>query len=252
MTRELSFKAYAQCLLRGCMLNFLYTEQGLQSIGFLQAILPGLRSLYKDQAAFAAACARYSRRFNCHLFWAPFLAGSFLHLERSLRQSGAPPDFALSLREAALNSLSAIGDSFFSGSLAVSTTLAFSCLVLLQQPGLVAVLFMAWLLLSLILKAALFHLGLTRGLPALRLLTRLALVNKGEKLKLANAALLLCFLALLSAPAPLLLSLEPSVALERWFLPLGLLLGAGLAASSSRLPRTPAALGLFALIAVLI
>jgi PTS system mannose-specific IID component len=234
------------------MLNFLYTEQGLQSIGFLYALMPGLRDLYRNDRDFAAGCARYSRRFNCNAFWAPFLVGSFLHLECRLSSGESfNRDFMDPLIETTLNTLSAIGDSFFSGSLLVSFILSLSCLALLQETSALAVLLLLWLLLSLLFKVVLFYIGLSRGLTVLSRITGMALVNKGDYLKVLNAVLLAAFLALALWPAPAPLPLSLPSALRFWFLPVLMLLLLDYVVAYLHIARTPV-LAVFFLLSALI
>jgi PTS system mannose-specific IID component len=252
MLPVLSIKSCLKCFLRSGMLNFLYTEQGLQSIGFLYALMPGLRDLYRDDRDFSAACARYSRRFNCNAFWAPFLVGSFLHLEcRMLSEEGLNRDFMAPLIDTTLNTLSAIGDSFFNGSLLVSLILSLSCLVLLQDLSALGPLILLCLFLSLFLKIFLFYIGLSRGLTVLRRITGLNLVNKGDYLKVLNAVLLAAFLALALAPAPGSLPLSFYEALQFWFLPVLMLLLLDYGAARLHIARTPV-LVLFFLLAALV
>ena len=237
---ELSREAYRQCLLRCGMLNFLYTEQGLQGFGFLYSILPGLRDLHQDDAVFAQSCARYARRFNCHALWAPFLAGAFLCQERNFARGGAVPDLTDGLQHTLLNSLSAVGDSFFSGSLLVSLLLGLCCLSVLQLDVVLILVALFWGLLSLTFKLFSFRLGLARGLPFLRQIWALKLADKAVYLKRVNAALLCLFLALALHFSP------QTPVLRGWFIPLGALLLLGLITTRLRLPRLPLAFILFA------
>jgi PTS system mannose-specific IID component len=237
---ELSREAYRKCLLRCGMLNFLYTEQGLQGFGFLYSILPGLRDLHRDDAIFAQSCARYARRFNCHALWAPFLAGAFLCQERNFARGGAVPDLTDGLQHTLLNSLSAVGDSFFSGSLLVSLLLGLCCLSVLRLDVVLVLVALCWVLLGLAFKWFSFRLGLARGLPFLRQIWALKLADKAVYLKGVNAALLCLFLALALHFSP------QSPVLRGWFMPLGALLFLGLISVRLRLPRLLLAFILFA------
>lgn len=240
MDTGISAKTARRCLLRSSMLNSAYNLRGLQSAGFLYAILPGLRELYPDDAALAESCARYSRHFNCHVVWAPFLCGAFLHAERQIASGAMGPETLDAFKETTLNSLSAVGDSFFSGSLMVSLMLSLSCLVLLANPHAVLVFLLLWLLLVLLLKPLTFYLGLARGFSLLRHIRRLNLINKGDYLKLFNGILLAALLALaLSLPLgpPGLETGLPGMA-QSWFLPVGVTIILGYAVARIHLSRS--------------
>lgn len=193
-------KSLFKCFLRSNMPNAAYNLRGLQNLGFTWSMLPGLRELYPAEADFAAACRRYAIFHNCHPFWGPYLTGAFLNTERSIAAGRFDPAQFGPVREAMLNSLSAIGDSFFSGSM---DTLFFLALVLLAGLGLAgpACLFvLVWLLTALGMKIFTFYLGLSRGFQAMALLRRFDLINWGDHLKKAAAIILLVFLAICLRP----------------------------------------------------
>ncbi len=236
----LSAKTYRRCLMRSSMLNFMYTAQGLQSVGFLYSIMPGLREIHTDDAAFAESCARYSRHFNCNIFWAPFLAGSFLHLERQIAKKAVSPDFVIPLQDTTLNSLSAVGDSFFSGSLLVTQMLALACLVMLQGMAAACVLAVIWLVLSLVFKFASFNLGLARGMSMLRYVRGLNLINKGDYLKLFNAVLLAAIMAMATDVGieEAKSQIDFRFVAQAWVFPLGITFLLAYAASRMRVSRS--------------
>lgn len=240
MSTGLSSKTTRRCLCRSGMLNAAYNARGLQSIGFLYAIMPGLREIYPDDEAFAASCSRYSEHFNCHVAWAPFLCGAFLHTERQVAAGTLDPEMIGMLKETTLNSLSAVGDSFISGSLMAGLVLLLSCLVLLGSPQAACVIVLAWLFLALLLKFSTFYLGLARGFNLLRHLRRLNLVNKGDYIKLFNGILLTALLALAlgfpSGPPGAEFGL-PSV-VQSWFLPIGVMVILSYAVARVHLSRS--------------
>lgn len=240
MISGLSIKAYRKCLLRSSMLNFMYTPQGLQSMGFVSSIIPGLRELHKDDAAFAQSCARYSSYFNCNLVWAPFLAGAFLGLERDIANGLILPDFVAPLKDTTLNTLSAVGDSFFSGSLSISGLLILVCLILMGSYPLAITLLFIWLALSVIFKMILFNIGLARGLSVLNIVRRLNLVNKGDYLKLLNAILLATILAVAANITPEMAFSPMGIkkVAELWIYPIVMLFVMGYAVSRMQISRT--------------
>jgi PTS system mannose-specific IID component len=231
------------------MLNFIYTTQGLQSIGFLYSILPGLRELHKDDQAFAQSCARYSKHFNCNIFWAPFLSGVFLHMEREIASGSIPPNFVTPLKDTTLNTLSAVGDSFFSGSILVTIVLMMACLLVLGNVMASGVLVILWLLGSFVVKFMAFNIGLARGMSVLRYVRRINLINKGDYLKLFNAVLLCAFLAIvMGISSEIVMQPLGIVAItEIWLLPLTMILLLGYSISRVRLSRT---LAIFVIVAV--
>ena len=182
------------------MPNAAYNSRGLQNLGFTWSMLPGLRELYPNDADFAAACRRYAIFHNCHPFWGPYLTGAFLNTERAIAAGQFDQSQFGPIKEAMLNSLSAIGDSFFSGSM---DTLFFLVLVLLTGlgfAGAACLFFLVWLLASLGMKVFTFYLGLSRGFQAMALLRRFDLINWGDHLKMCSAFILLAFLSFALRP----------------------------------------------------
>lgn len=240
MNIGISPKATRRCLLRSGMLNAAYNTRGLQSMGFLYAVMPALREIYPDDEAFAESCSRYSGYFNCNVVWAPFLCGAFIHTERQIAAGSAAAGMVEILKETTLNSLSAVGDSFFSGSLMVSLMLILSCLVLLGSPHAAGVLLPLWLLAVIFLKVVTFYFGLARGFTLLRVIRRLNLINKGDYLKLFNSILLTALLALVlgfpSSPPGAELGLPAVV--QSWFLPIGVMILLSYAVARIHLSRS--------------
>lgn len=239
MDLGLSLKTSRRCLLRSGMLNVAYNARGLQSLGFLYAMLPGLREIHKDDAAFAQSCARYSQHFNCHVIWAPFLCGAFLHSERQIASGTIKPEVVSTFKETTLNSLSAVGDSFVSGSLMVSIMLILSCLILLDNPYAVCCFLLIWLSCMFLLKFFSFYLGLARGFTMLRYIRRMNLINKGDYLKIFNGILLASFLGLALGFPPESAGdgALPSI-VWTWFLPIGVMLLLSYAVARVHLSRT--------------
>lgn len=191
-----------KCFLRSNMINSSYTLHGLQSIPFLYSITPGLAAIYPDKASFYAGCGRYAERHNCHPFWAPFLTGAFLNLERDIATGRITPEFVAPIKDTALNSLSALGDSFFNGSLSVTLFLLCSILMALGHSWAAGTFLVFWLAAALILKLLLFYVGISRGFSALIWIRKLGLNNKGDYLKLLNSVLLASLLALIMSFPP--------------------------------------------------
>lgn len=226
--------------MRSSMLNAVYNSRGLQSLGFLYAIMPGLRDLYPDDGDFAKSCARYSEHFNCHVFWGPFLCGAFLHTEQQISSGVVSEDFVSMLKDTTLNSLSAVGDSFISGSLVVALMLLLSCLVVLNSFHALWIFLLVWLLLALLLKVLGFYLGLARGFALLRQIRQLNLINKGDNLKILNGIMLAAFLAIALGFPPAVEGEGPDFMLvaQSWYLPIGVMVFLSYASTRIHLSRS--------------
>ena len=234
---RLSGRAVFKCLLRSSMINVAYNLRGLQNIGFTYAIMTGLRDLYPDDPSFLQSCRRYAAYHNCHPFWAPFLTGAFLHTEARIATGRLDAELFKPLKETTLNSLSAIGDSFFSGSVETVLFLFFACLLVKSYLGAVCAGLLIWLCCAIAAKAVTFYIGLSRGLAAIGLLRSFNLINIGDYIKIFGALLLVAFLTLaLHAPAAGPLSF-PEV-LWGWVLPVAVLLGMRVLVVRLRCPRS--------------
>ncbi len=189
--QKIPFRILRSCFLRSYLVNAGHNTRGMQNLGFIHAMAPGLEYIHKESGGFSEACRRYVFYHNCHYLWAPLFMGAFLHLESSVAQGLFPPKLLTGLKETTLNSLSGLGDSFFSGSLAISLSLFFCLLIMLGRPGLALALLLLGILACQLFRVISFWLGYTRGLKVLDYLNRLDLINKGDWLKIFNALLLL-------------------------------------------------------------
>jgi len=151
---------------------------------------PGLTALYPDPAARRRAWARYVKIYNTHPFWTPFLVGVFLALESRIARKQFPDTMLDQVKSTVVFTLSAVGDSFFGGSLTVFWALATACLLTAEQTwaafGLGALMFAALNA----FKLGTFILGYRHGFAALTRIRTWDLVNWGRRLKVLNAALL--------------------------------------------------------------
>jgi PTS system mannose-specific IID component len=176
------------------MSNVAYNIRGLQNIGITFSMLPGLREIYPDPRDFAASCRRYALFHNCHPFWGPFLTGAFLNAELGIAEGRHAPEFLKYIKSTTLNSLSAIGDSFFSGSMDVAFCLLFALLCAHNYLAWACYGLLFWLLSALAVKAATFYIGLRRGLGAVSWLKYFHLINLGDYIKIFCAFVLLALL----------------------------------------------------------
>lgn len=182
------------CFFRSYFVSAAYNPRGLQNIGFIYAIEPVLAALYGPGKGLRHARMRYARNYNCHPFFTPLLLGVFLHMEAAIAAGRLEPAVQDSLKDTTANTLSAIGDSFFNGTMLNTWALTVSCLILAGLPVIALLLTLTSFLLLQVLKLATFVLGLRKGMAVLFFLGRLDLINWGERFKYVNALLLTLFL----------------------------------------------------------
>ncbi|MDQ7032189.1 MAG: PTS system mannose/fructose/sorbose family transporter subunit IID [Desulfonauticus sp.] len=193
----MNLKILSKCFLKTYFVNSLFNIKGLQNLGLFYAMDPALKFLYAgDKKALRKARLRYLKLYNSHPFWTPFLVGIFIHLEKLLANNKLHLETYSKLRPTIVYTLSAIGDSFFSGSL-------LPCWALLSAIGLylgwywTTFFFVVILFLGLqVFKLYTFFLGYTQGLQALQTLKKWNLINASQYLKVINTGLILIFVAL--------------------------------------------------------
>lgn len=180
--------------LRTYFVGATFNTKGMQNVGFYQAMDPGLRVLFgHDPLALKRARARYLRHFNTHSFWTPLLAGIFLSMEEKIAAGLMPANVLSKLRLTTVYTLSAVGDSFFSGSFLIFWSLV---AVNLATMGNLWPLVL-WMILSLAalqgFKLYTFARGYAQGLSFLQQLKSWDLINWGQRIKMANGVLLALF-----------------------------------------------------------
>ncbi|MDL2291064.1 PTS system mannose/fructose/sorbose family transporter subunit IID [Desulfovibrio sp. OttesenSCG-928-F20] len=204
MTRGPGARVFLGSFLRSYMIPAAYNHSGLQNISFLYAIEPALFFLHGSGPKLAEARLRYARNYNCHPFFTPLLLGVLLRMEIAIAEGRIEAQVLENVRETTANTLSAIGDSFFNGSLLAFWALATACLVLAGMPLAALSLTASAFFLLQIFKLATFVVGLRKGMSVFPLLRRCDLINWSEHLKAVNAVLLALFLWLaLPDAAPL-------------------------------------------------
>jgi PTS system mannose-specific IID component len=187
---------YLGCFLRSYFVGAAYNPHGLQNIGFLYAVEPALVALYGPGEALRDARLRYSRQYNCHPFFTPLLLGVLLHMEMAIA-AGQLDAFPLNnLKDTTANTLSAIGDSFFYGSLLGLWALSSACLILADMRGMAFGLTALCIFSLQVFKLVTFVMGVNKGMAVLLFLRRLDLINWGDRCKKMNAVLLGLFLRL--------------------------------------------------------
>jgi PTS system mannose-specific IID component len=194
---------YLGCFFRSYFVGAVYNLHGLQNIGFLFAIEPALAALYGPGEALREARLRYAQ-YNCHPFFTPLFLGVLLNMETAIAEKQLDPDLLVNLKDTTAHTLSAIGDSFFYGSLLGTWALSGACLVLAGLQAEVLWLTGLGFLALQFLRLAAFVLGLRKRMAVLFFVQRLNLINWGDHCKTLNAVLLGIFLrlALTEAPAP--------------------------------------------------
>jgi len=188
---SLRWPTLLRCFLRTYLVGANFNPRGLQNMGLAYAMDPGLRALYENGRMLRRARKRYLHHYNTHPWWTPLLVGCFLHLEQRLEAGGLTPQNIISIRQTVTYTLSAIGDSFFGGSLLVGWALG-AVVFLMQGMYAAAVLWLAGSLILLqVFKIWLFWVGVSQGMGFLQRLKRWNLINWGRRVKIGNALLAL-------------------------------------------------------------
>ncbi|WP_291322492.1 PTS system mannose/fructose/sorbose family transporter subunit IID [Desulfonatronospira sp.] len=187
-------KCLNRCLLRSQLTGSAFNTRGLQNIGLAYALEPGLQKIYTgDPQGLQKARRRHLKFYNTHPYWNPLLVGVFLNLESKISRQLFPPASMPSVKSTLVYTLSAIGDSFFSGSLMVTWSLL---TILLVAAGFIwpaVILGLVFFLTLQVFKAYVFFQGYVHGILFIQRLKRWNLINWGIRLKAFNALLLLCF-----------------------------------------------------------
>lgn len=179
------------CLARTCCVNAAITARGMQQIGLAFVLAPAFRCLYPNREDRARAFARYGGHSNTHVFMVPLYVGIVLSLEMQIARGTLPEASVSVVRETLATTLSALGDSFFSGTLLPLWALTSVFLLLTGQIGLTAVLAAVFLALLLLFRVLTFFAGLRHGMPVLLRLKRLNLINWVDRLKIVNAVMVI-------------------------------------------------------------
>jgi PTS system mannose-specific IID component len=189
------------CFLRTYMVGAAFNTRGMQNVGLIFAMEPGLRAVYPDARARQRARKRYLSHYNTHMFWTPLLVGIFLSLEDKISRGLFPPQVLESVKNTTVYTLSAIGDSVFGGTLLVFWSLSTVAMYLTGLESLALVWAVVWFAALHVFKLGTFIVGYREGLKFLTRLKRWNLINWGRRLKMVNAALLSVVLYLVW-PAP--------------------------------------------------
>jgi PTS system mannose-specific IID component len=187
---EPDLRALRRSFVRSYLVAAAFNTQGLQNIGLAYAMEPGLRAVHLDPEAFRAAMARHLTVYNSHPMWAPLLVGVFLSVEVKIAKGLVPPAMLDDVKTTTAYTLSAVGDSFFGGSLLGLWGLSAACLAATGHVLGVAALALGMLAALNLFKAATFVAGYREGFQVLKRLKRLDLINWGRRIKVVNAVML--------------------------------------------------------------
>jgi len=180
-----------RCFFRSYLIGAAYNTKGLQNLGLLYVMEPGLRLFYKDHPrGYMEARKRYLDLYNSHPYFLPFLVGYFLFLESRIAQGLVAPDGLKAVKQTSAYTLSAIGDSFFGGSLFVFWSLVEVLFILYGMHFLVLLWPIIFFVLLQLFRFFLFWRGWKRGLSFLQGLKALDLVSWSHWIKILNAFLL--------------------------------------------------------------
>ncbi len=237
MNATLSPSLLLRCFLRSYFVYAAYNSRGMQNIGFTYAIDPGLRAIHRSPGDLLAARVRYIRHYNCHPFWTPLLLGVFLHTEAAIAAGRLHPAAFTGIKDVTINTLSALGDSMFGGTLIVTWALSSALLISRGHPMVALSVSVSLFIMLQLFKLAGFLAGLSRGLSILFWLRKINLINWADMLKLINALLLVLFLSQ---------ALRPELRPGLWVLAMGAIILAAWLTSRVHFPRIVIALSTFA------
>lgn len=179
-----------RCFARTYLIGSAFNTRGMQNIGLVFALEPGLRVIYQSPLARQKARKRYLRHYNTHMFWTPLLVGVFLSLEDKIARGLFPVNVLESVKNTTAYTLSGIGDSVFHGSLLVFWSLCMVGMLVGGLHGLAVTWVLLWFVALQAFKFLTFVLGYKEGLKFLVRLKKWNLINWGQRLKYVNALLL--------------------------------------------------------------
>ena len=183
--------AFVRSFLRTYLVGTAFNTRGMQNIGLMYAMQPGLRAIHGDSKELRAAYKRYARHYQSHPFWTPCMVGILLNVEASIDAGHFPPKMLAKVRDTTSYTLSAIGDSVFAGSLLIFWALSTICLLLIGHQALAFGLSLFFLIGLQAFRVYTFVCGVRQGFTFLQALKKWDLINWGRRVKYANAVLLL-------------------------------------------------------------
>lgn len=189
-------RAFIKSFLRSYLTGATFNPRGYLSVGLVFAMYPSLATIHAEPDALKAACQRYIKHFNTHPFWVPCMVGILLSAEMMISRGQLPPPMLEKIKDTTSYTLSAIGDSVFAGSLLIFWALSTICLLLAGFRVLPLCVGVSFFLGLQMFRLLTFWGGVRHGLSFLGMLKRWDLINWGQRIKVVNAALLVCLLVL--------------------------------------------------------
>jgi mannose/fructose/N-acetylgalactosamine-specific phosphotransferase system component IID len=186
-------KTMLKCFLRSYLTGSAFNTRGMQNIGLAYAIDPGLKEIHKDPVKLQKARRRHVKLYSTHHLWNPLLIGLFISLEKQISRGLFPPQAMPKVKSTLVFTLSAIGDSFYSGTLLITWSLLTIILFFLGLYGLAIALGIVFFLCVQIFKLIIFHKAATQGLIFINNLKKWDLINWAGRLKIVNSLLVPAF-----------------------------------------------------------
>lgn len=165
--------------------------KGMQNIGFVHAMLPGLKKIHPGSLD-KAAC-RYLRFFNTHPYMAPTVMGVFLHLEEK-----GDDEMIDKLQPAITGPLAAVGDYFFWATLKPLIALLFILSIIVDQIWSIALVLVLYNALHLWTMSWGFMQGYTNGPHGALELGRVLSVDRAKRISYITPFLSGIIIALLA------------------------------------------------------
>ncbi len=190
----LSKKTLWLCFRRTWSLGAAMSTRGMHRVGLLHALDPALKEIHDTPQALNAARCRYLGHVRTHPLMASTLVGLFIALEKDVAAKKLPTGGFEKMLFTTATTLSAIGDSFFSGSLLVFWGLFCALAIVWGHFELVLFCTLFISLLAFLFRICLFFAGVQRGLLVLQTLRKINLINWADGLKNVNAILVVFFL----------------------------------------------------------
>jgi PTS system mannose-specific IID component len=187
---KITARILVRTFLRCHFVSAAFNTRGLQNVGLAMAMEPGLAAIYPLAEDRRAAWKRYVKVYNTHPLWTPFLVGVFLFLESRIARGEFPAAMIEEVKPTVMFTLSAVGDSFFGGSLSITWALATACLLVNQAQASAAALSIVLFTALCAFRLVTFVMGYRQGFGALNAIKRWDMINWGRRLKVLNAALL--------------------------------------------------------------
>ncbi len=186
-----------QCLWRSFFTGAVMSTCGMQHMGVLFALDPGLQFMHKERVALYHARQRHMGHCHSHMFMMPLLVAFILHLEHLVKNKSVDEKQVTPIVHSTATTLSALGDSFLGGAVLPLWALVATSCVLWQRPLWAVVWTCCILLFVQIFRILTFFMALARGFAVLNFVRALNLMRWSRCLKCVNALLVLCVVAFL-------------------------------------------------------